>query len=100
VALWLSARRQAIRRATDRVLDVLHDHDPAEVIVLTLGFVMAAVAPFIVVMLATPARQHEGLPVDVDRIQRSPRGPVDYTNVAGGYGFSYPPMGSMQHPRD
>lgn len=90
MALRFSSRRRPIRRATDRVTDLLHDHDPAELFVLTIGLVIVAAAPFMVVMFASPSTSPDDLPVGVDQIQQAPPGVVDYTNIAAGYGFSYP----------
>lgn len=91
MALRLPSRRRAIRRTTDRVLDFLHDHDPAELFVLTIGLVVVAAAPFMVVMFATPSTSPpDDLPVGIDQIEQAPRGVADYTNIAAGYGFSYP----------
>jgi hypothetical protein len=72
------------------VLDFLHDHDPAELFVLTIGLVVVAAAPFMVVMFATPPTSPDDLPIGVDQIQQAPPGVIGYTNVAAGYGFSYP----------
>jgi len=58
--------------------------------VLAIGLLIVAAAPFMVVMFTTPPTPQDDLPVGVDQIQRAPPGVVDYTNIEGGFGFSYP----------
>jgi hypothetical protein len=77
-----------IRRATDRVLAFLRDQDPGALFVVTIGLVIVAAAPFLVVMIAAPPTPQDDLPFGIDEIH-SPD-VRDYTNIPAGYGFSYP----------
>lgn len=90
MASRLSSRRRAVRLATDRVLDWLHDHDPVQSFVLIAGFLIVAAAPVIVVLITSPPTSSDDPPVSAPQIQPAPPSIVDYTNVAAGYGFRYP----------
>lgn len=85
-----SSARRAIRHATVRVLDRFHHHNPVEVFVLTVGLVVAAAAPVMVLRFVSPPAPPDDPPVGLGRIRQVPPGVVEYTNIAADYGFSYP----------
>jgi len=58
--------------------------------VLTVGLVVAAAAPVVVLRFVYPPAPSNDPPVGVGRIQQAPPGVVVYTNIAAEYGFSYP----------
>jgi hypothetical protein len=89
---WRGIRRAA-RRARNAALDWLLDHDPFELILLALGFLVVAATPILIIVATAGGPSEDDLADISPPGEEAPPNPVDVanlTNVAGGYAFSYP----------
>jgi hypothetical protein len=84
---------RAARRAGHAALDWILDHDPFELVVLAVGFLIVAATPIIIIVATAGAPSEEdlfGLPPRSEEARRNLDDLRNLTNAAGGYAFSYP----------
>jgi hypothetical protein len=90
VAIRPSSSRRDVRRVSDPVVDRRSRWDPAESFVFALGFLLLASASIAVLALIPRPRSAVDPAIGSDRIPQERSSLVPYTNVTGGYAFTYP----------